>query len=234
MRLANQVVVAIENAQLYRQLHHLVVLEERDRLARELHDHLAQGLAYLKVKSSITDDLMSSGQIEEAQESLLELKKASQILYTDVREDIFNLRTAVTERVDLFSTLRDYLIDYQAHYGLEVHMEIENESPFKFPPEVASQLLRIVQEALINVRRHSNASKVLIHCAQGDEQFCISVEDDGQGFYPADVSKEGGQRYGLQIMRERAESVGGNLELDSQPGRGTRVIVWVPSSSNEE
>jgi len=228
-RLANQVVVAIENAQLYRQLHYLVLLEERDRLARELHDQLAQGLAYLKVKAGITEDLMSGGQIEEAQESLLELKKASQILYTDVREEIFNLRTAVTERVDLFSTLRDYLIDYQAHYGLDVHMVVENACPSSFSPEVASQLLRIVQEALTNVRRHSDAGKVLIHCSHGDEQVCISVEDDGQGFYPAEVSKEGGQRFGLQIMRERAESVGGSLVLDSQPGQGTRIVVRVPA-----
>jgi len=186
------------------------------------------------VKSSITDDLLSSGQIEQAQESLLELKKASQILYTDVREDIFNLRTAVTERVDLFSTLRDYLIDYQTHYGLAVHMVVENECPTMFSPAVASQLLRIVQESLTNVRRHSDAGKVLIHCSQGGEQVCISVEDDGQGFYPGEVLKEGGQHYGLQIMRERAESVGGSLELDSQPGQGTRVIVCVPSSMSVE
>ena len=234
MHLANQVVVAIENAHLYRQLHHLVVLEERDRLARELHDHLAQGLAYLKVKSAITDDLLSSGQIEQAQESLLELKKASQILYTDVREEIFNLRTAVTEQVDLLSTLQEYLIDYQTHYGLDVHLMIENECPFGFSPEVASQLLRIVQEALTNVRRHSDAGKVLINCTQGGEQVCISVEDNGQGFYPAEVSKEGSQHYGLQIMRERAESVGGSLELVSQPGQGTRVIVRVPFLTYDE
>jgi len=230
MHLANQVVVAIENAQLYRQLHHLVLLEERDRLARELHDHLAQGLAYLKVKSAITDELLSSGQIDQAQESLLELKKASQTLYTDVREEIFNLRTTVTERVDLYSTLQEYLIDYRIHYGLDVRMEAEERCLSGFSPEVASQLLRIVQEALTNVRRHSNAGEVQINCAPGGEQVCISVEDNGQGFYPTEVLTKKGQHYGLQIMRERAESVGGSLELVSKAGQGTRVIVRVPST----
>jgi nitrate/nitrite-specific signal transduction histidine kinase len=233
MRLANQVVVAIENAQLYRQLHHLVVLEERDRLARELHDHLAQGLAYLKVKSSITDDLLSSRQIEQAQESLLELKKASQALYTDVREEIFNLRTMVTERGDLYSTLQEYLFNYHAHYGLDIRIEAEKKCLSSFSPKVSSQLLRIIQEALTNIRRHSNAGEVLINCAQVGEQICISVEDNGQGFYPTEVSKEGGQHYGLQIMRERAESVGGSLELISQPKQGTRVVVRVPALAHE-
>ncbi len=230
LRLANQVVVAIENAQLYNQLHHLVTLEERDRLARELHDHLSQGLGYLKVKASITEELMSRGQIEKVQESLLELKKASQILYTDVREEIFNLRTAVPERTDFFSNLQEYLANYQTHYGLNANILVERECPSEFSPEVAGQLLRIIQEALANVRRHSDAGKVLIHCMSGEEQVCISIEDDGRGFYPAQVAANGGQSYGLQIMRERAESVGGSLEVDSQPGQGTRVVVRVPSS----
>ncbi len=229
LRLANQVVVAIENAQLYQQLHHLVALEERDRLARELHDHLAQGLGYLKVKASITEELLSNRKIEQSLESLLELKKVTQTLYTDVREEIFNLRTAVPERMDFFATLQEYLANYQTHYGLNANILVERECPSEFAPEVAGQLLRIIQEALTNVRRHSNAGKVLIHCMSGGEQVCISIEDDGQGFYPTRVSTDEGQRYGLQIMRERAESVGGSLELDSQPGEGTRVVVRIPA-----
>ncbi len=229
-RLANQVVVSIENAQLYQQLHHLAALEERDRLAREMHDHLAQGLGYLKVKASITDDLLSSGRIDQAQESLQELKKASQFLYTDVREEIFNLRTAVSERMGFFSTLQGYLADYRTHYGVDVHLSIENDDLVNFLPEVGVQLLRIIQEALTNVRRHSDASRVLIQFVGGEDRVCIRIEDNGQGFLPTQVAKAGGQRFGLQIMRERAESVSGSLELDSQPGKGTRVIVRVPKS----
>lgn len=227
-RLAQRVVVSIENAQLYRQLHNLAALEERDRLARELHDHLAQGLAYLKVKATITDDLLCEGKIDEAKESLEELKKAAQILYTDVREEIFNLRTVVTEPLGFFSTLQEYLNDYSAHYELCVNLSVENETLAGFEPEVASQLLHIIQEALTNVRRHSGARSASIHCRQAGGHLWVNIEDNGKGFIPAEAAKDGGQRYGLQIMQERAESVGGKLELASQPGKGTRIEVRVP------
>ena len=227
-RLANQVVVSIENAQLYRQLHYMAVLEERDRLARELHDHLAQGLGYLKVKSAITDDLLSDGNIEESRSSLLELKKAIQILYTDVREEIFNLRTSATDRMNFFSALQEYLEDYRTHYHLDVDLLVENECVSIFPSDVTGQLFRIIQEALTNVRRHSNANKVMIKCKQSNNQVRFSIEDNGQGFFPDQTNKKDGQHYGLLIMRERAESISGSLELDSHPGKGTRVIVRVP------
>ena len=229
-RLAQKVAVSIENAQLYRQLRYMAALEERDRLARELHDRLSQGLGYLKVRASITDDLLSGGQIEQARESLLELKRASQMLYTDVREEIFNLRTAITERLGFFATLEDYLADYKTHYDLDVELEIEEDCNPDVSPEAANQLLRIIQEALSNVRRHSGASNASIRCVVSrDGRIQISIEDHGQGFLPNQVHSDTKQHIGLQIMRERAESIGGSLELDSQPGQGTRVSVQVPA-----
>jgi nitrate/nitrite-specific signal transduction histidine kinase len=233
MRLVHHVVVAIENAQLYRQLRYLAALEERDRLAREMHDHLAQALGYLNVKASITDGLLSRGQIGQAQESLLELKNVTKVVYTDVREAIFNLRTAVSSRIGLLPTLQDYLAEYRAHYGVDACLVNRDEDSAVFSPEVASQLLRIVQEALTNVRKHAGASRAWVRCQQDGDQVCISIEDDGQGFDPAQVTEEGGQCFGLQIMRERAESVGGSLELDSRPGQGTRVVIRIPLTSKE-
>jgi signal transduction histidine kinase len=228
-RLAHQVVLSIENARLYQQLHHLAALEERDRLARELHDNLSQGLGYLKIKSAITEDLMASGQIDKAQESLQELKKVSQNLYVDVREQIFNLRTIAQEQEGFFSSLQEYLADYRTHYGLRVDLMLENDCLKEFSSHVSSQLMRIIQEALTNVRRHSNASQVLIQCGQEDGLVCMCIEDNGRGFNPDQVIKEDDQHYGLKIMGERAESVGGSLEFDSKPGAGTRIIVRVPS-----
>jgi signal transduction histidine kinase len=228
-RLAYQVVLSIENAQLYRRLHHMAALEERDRLARALHDDLSQGLGYLKIKTTITDELLTDGKIEKAQESLLELKKVCQMLYTDVREEIFNLRTVVQERFGFFSTLQDYLADYRTHYGLHVDLVIENECLPEFPPQVSGQLLRIIQEALTNVRKHSAAAKVWLRCSQQGEMMCVHIEDDGKGFHLSNGFEENGQHFGLQIMKERAESVGGNLTLESSPGAGTRVIVCVPA-----
>lgn len=232
-RLGHHVVVAIENAQLYRQLRYLAALEERDRLAREMHDHLAQALGYLNVKASITDGLLSGGQIDQAQESLLELKQVTKVVYTDVREAIFNLRTTVSSRIGLLPTLQDYLAEYRAHYGVDARLVNGDEYSAGFSPEVASQLLRIIQEALTNVRKHAGASRAWVRCKQDGDQVCISIEDDGRGFDPAQVAEEGRQCFGLQIMRERAESVGGSLEIVSQPGQGARVVVRVPLTSKE-
>jgi signal transduction histidine kinase len=229
VRLVHQVVLSIENAQLYHQLHHMASLEERDRLARELHDNLSQRLGYLKIKASITDDLLASGKIDKARESLLEFKKVCQLLYTDVREEIFNLRTVVQEQMGFFATLQEYLTDYRTHYGLRVDLVIENECLIDFSPQVSSQLLRIIQEALTNVRKHSTASKVLLQCSQEGDQMCVHIEDDGQGFHLSDGIEEDGQHFGLQIMKERAESISGSLVLDSKPGEGTRVVVCVPA-----
>ncbi|MDD5467885.1 MAG: GAF domain-containing protein [Anaerolineales bacterium] len=228
MHLAHHVVVAIENAQLYRQLRYLATLEERDRLAREMHDELAQALGYLNVKASITNDLLSGGRVDQAQESLMELKKVAKFVYTDVREAIFNLRTTVSFRAGLLPTLQDYLAEYRAHYGVETRLVVENDGPSEISPEAASQLLRIIQEALTNVRKHAAAKKVLIRYNQNDSQVCISIEDDGQGFEVGRAIDDQRQHFGLQIMGERAESIGGGLEIDSRPGRGTRVIVRAP------
>ena len=230
LRLAHQVAVSIENAQLYRQLRLLATLEERDRLAREMHDNLAQALGYLNVKASMTEDLLSGGRIEQAPESLQELKKVAKFTYTDVREAIFNLRTTGQIRIGLLPALQDYLADYRVHYGLDTRLVIENEEPDEFVPEVVGQVLRIVQEALTNVRKHACASRAWVHFGQEEDQICIRIEDDGRGFYPTQGNEAGRHSFGLQIMRERAESVGGSLEVDSQPGRGTLVIVRVPCS----
>jgi nitrate/nitrite-specific signal transduction histidine kinase len=227
--LAHHIVISIENAQLYRQLHTLAILEERDRLAREMHDHLAQALGYLNVKASITTDLLDSGSLEKAGESLQELKRVANILYTDVRESIFNLRTSATPGMEFLPTLLDYLDEYRTHYGLDARLMLGNDYPVGFTPEVSIQVMRIIQEALTNVRRHAAASQVRIWLKYEGERVVIIIEDDGLGFSTQDLSvQDQKQHYGLQIMQERAENVGGELRLDSNPGLGTRVILQVP------
>lgn len=230
MRLAHPVVISIENAQLYHQLRHLATLEERDRLAREMHDHLAQLMGYINVRAAMTDELLARGRLEDAQDSLTELRRAAKMAYTDVREEIFNLRTSVTPNIGLLPTLKKYLSEYSLHYGLETELLYDDEALTQFPSEIASQVLRIIQEALTNVRKHSHANLVQISFQGQHEHVYIQVQDNGQGFYSGAQMKPE-QHYGLQIMRERAESVGGSLRLDSKPGQGTRVTVCVPRYS---
>jgi signal transduction histidine kinase len=224
---ADQAAIAIENARLYQQVRHLAALEERDRLGRELHDRLAQELGYLNLKASSTAELLSGGQIAQAQASLLEMKQIARDTYTDVREAIFSLRTPASLELGLLPTLREYLAEYRVRYGVDARLVVD-ESPPGFPADMGIQLLRIIQEALTNVRKHAGASKAWVHFEWNGDLVRISVEDDGRGFDPAQVTGKGRQYFGLQIMRERAESVGGDLELDSRPGQGTRVVIRVP------
>jgi nitrate/nitrite-specific signal transduction histidine kinase len=229
-RLAHQVVVAIDNARLYQQVRRLAILEERDRLAREMHDYLAQALGYLNLKASLTSGLLSSQQIDQVEAGLLELKQVTKEIYTDVREAIFSLRTATPPGLGLLPTLRDYLEEYERHYGVHADL-VAQDYPTGFSPEVDVQVLRIIQEALTNVRKHAQASCAWVRLEQEDSRLCITVEDDGRGFDPARSTRAGQRYFGLQIMRERAESIGGRLELDSRPGQGTRVVVCVPCPS---
>lgn len=232
-RLAQQVVVAIENARLYQQVRYMAVLEERDRLAREMHDNLAQTLGYLNLKASITGDQVAHGQAEQAQASLVEMKQIVHEAYTDTREAIFNLRNTITSGADLIPMLREYLAEYHTHYGLPAELIIEAAAPVEFSTDVAVQISRIIQEGLTNIRKHAQATRAWVRFDRELEQIRIVVEDNGRGFELNTTSPDGEEHFGLQIMRERAESVGGSVEWEPQIGRGTRVVIRVPIQSSK-
>jgi two-component system nitrate/nitrite sensor histidine kinase NarX len=228
-RLAHQVVASIENARLYQQVHNVAILEERDRLAREMHDNLAQTLGYLKFKAAIVEETLTRGDIALVRQGLAEMKQVADAGYIDVREAIFNLRVTMSG-VQFLPTLREYLAEYRAHYGLAVQLHLEDESLVNFPVDMGVQVMRVIQEALANARRHGEARTVTVRADRQGAFTRISVEDDGHGFDVAAALSGREGHYGLQVMRERAESFGGKFEVQSQPGRGTRVSVWVPSA----
>jgi nitrate/nitrite-specific signal transduction histidine kinase len=229
-RLAQQVVVAIENARLYQQVRYVAVLEERDRLGREMHDDLAQSLGYLNLRASVTGDLLASGNIEQARASLQDMKQVTRNTYTDTREAIFNLRNAVSLNTDLVPALRQYLADYSAHYGLDAQLVIEDGSQTEFKEDVTLQLSRIIQEALTNTRKHAYATRAWIRFEPDGSGARIVVDDNGNGFDPATAQPAGNGHYGLQIMHERAESFGGSVEFIPELGHGTRVVIHVPAT----
>ncbi len=228
VRFVLQVVVAIENADLYKQVRYMATLEERDRLARELHDNLAQMLGYMNVKTAITKHLLANSDVEGAFASLLELEQVSNQAYTDVREAIFSLRTISASGWELVPTLREYLADYRKHYGIDVQLVMTDETCGRLDPEVQVQVNRIIQEALTNVRKHSGASRAWVQLECDHDSVRFTIEDDGRGFEPAAISGQGSEHFGLQIMRERAASVGGTLDIDSGKQAGTRVVLTVP------
>lgn len=229
-RLAQQVIIAIENARLYQQMHYLAVLEERDRLAREMHDNLAQELGYLDLKATITRDLLANGEVKQAEESLLELKRVTREAYSDTREAIFSLRNVLSQSTDFVPVLREYLAEYRTHYGLDARVILEDASLAAFRPEAGVQVHRIIKEALTNVRKHAKATRAWIHFDREGDRVRITVGDDGRGFDPVALERDGRPRFGIQIMRERAESIGGSLEFVSQTNQGTRVVIRVPTT----
>ena len=217
-----------ENAELQKRTHSLAILEERERLAREIHDNLAQTLGYINLKAAVADGELASNQIAQARASLLELKRAAKEAYVDARESIFNLRRAPASDDGLLASLTNSLAEYQIQTGIRANLFVEDERLTEFPVEVQVQLNRIIQEALTNARKHSRATEACVRFERVNSHIEICIQDNGTGFDLEELSHNGSGHFGLQIMRERAASVGGEIAIDSQRGIGTRVKISVP------
>jgi two-component system nitrate/nitrite sensor histidine kinase NarX len=217
----------------YRQARNLAAEEERNRLAQELHDNVAQTLGYLNLKAAAAISLLAEGQLAEAQANLGELKQLINETYTDVREEIFNLRAKVSSGLSFLETLDRYLAKYKRFYNLDIGLALEIEkSLLEFPTETGEQVLRIIQEALINVRKHAGVDRAQICFTREENHIRITVEDRGRGFEMSQVQRRGQSGFGLTIMQERAESIGGTVELDSNSGQGVRLNIWIPVSAS--
>lgn len=225
---ANQAAIAIVHAQLQQRVRALAALEERERLAREIHDNLAQALGLLKLQASRAADLLRGGQVEPAQAFLAELTHVASEAQADAREAIFNLRHSPGAEADLAAALRAQLERYRATYGLDVRLDLPEAGLADLPAPVVTQLTRIIQEALANVRKHARASQAWVRLELGREGLNVTIEDNGRGFDPAAVLEAAGDGAGLHIMRERAEGLGGRLDVVARPAAGTRIVAHMP------
>lgn len=225
--LGHQLTLAVCNAQLSARVRQLAVLEERYRLAREMHDGLAQALGALGLELERVERSLAEGREAAAQESLRAARRAAADAYGGVREAIDGLRVAVIAPGGLAAALRDYAADFAQRTGLVVECAGPETGP-ELPPETALHLLRIAQEALTNVRRHAQAQRVWLRLAIVEDGLELSIADDGRGFDPALPRK--GHHLGLATMRERARAVGATFTLATSPGQGTRVTVRLPGS----
>jgi signal transduction histidine kinase len=226
--LANQAAVAIENARLHEQLRELAVRGERERIARELHDGLAQVLGYVNTKSQAVEELLAASRTDEARSHLAELATAARSIYVDVREAILGLSTPVSS-AGLSGAIEGYASRFAEASKVAVHVSTSPEAArLDLPPAVEAQVFRIVQEALTNVRKHAAAQRVEVDLEVVDGSLIVAVEDDGRGIGAAESPGEGWPRYGATAMRERARSIGGSVAWSSVPGVGTRVRLDVP------
>ncbi|MFM6985517.1 MAG: histidine kinase [Hydrogenophaga sp.] len=197
--------------------------EERALLARELHDSIAQSLAFLKIQAGLLRNAVNRQQADQVQSTLDELDAGLKESINDVRELLVHFRTR-TNTGEIDTALQETLQKFQHQTGLPTRLQIDGEG-LPLPADVQVQVLHVVQEALSNVRKHAGASHVSLDVHKG-AQWRLVVGDNGSGF---DTGQRHGQTHvGTKIMRERAERIGATVTIESVPGRGTRVTLILP------
>jgi signal transduction histidine kinase len=225
-------------AQMLEQRWAQATLLEREQLAYELHDGLSQSLAFLNVQAQAAKLYLDSGRVEAARASLSRLAEVSRGLQGDVRELIGNLLAVSLPSEGLCATLRQIAAQFERQNGIAGSLEVDDPAGALSDPSLLSaaaavQLVRIAQEALANVRKHgAGADRIRVELRAGAGQVRLSVIDNGAGFDRGGPGPEG-QHFGLQVMRQRAERIGGRLTVHSAPGQGTHVAVTVPLTERE-
>lgn len=219
---AGQAAVAIDHARMTRQLHEMGIMEERHRLSRELHDSVNQLLYGISLYTEAAQRQIEQGEITAAQSHLKNIGELVQEALKEMRMLIFELRPSVLAQVGLQASLSQRLKAVEERVGLQPSFKWRVNAQLESHVEEA--LYGIAQEALNNIMRHAQAHSVTVHLVQSGQTLILKIEDDGIGFDPQLVAAGG---IGLKTMRERAESLNANLNIDSQPGRGTRIIVEV-------
>lgn len=222
--LADQTVIALQHASMAARLQSLAVIEERSRIAREMHDSLAQILGYLGLEMQTLETLTRQGDTEAV---LAEIKQARQTIKSaqvDVRGNILSLRTALSGNLGLIAAFQKYLEEFSLQTGVATQFINDANIELSLSPIAETQLIRIVQEALTNVRKHSQADAVEFHLAIEDGFIAITLADNGIGIQQREISKS---HFGLQTMAERAESMGGSLSIESSEN-GTSIKLLIP------
>ena len=211
----------------------IAIQNERERMARELHDSLGQVLSYAGLQVETAAQLASEGRGEAAATHLERLGGVIREAHADLREDILNLHSTASLDRPFFSDVSQYLDGYTRSYGIRTLLEVDpGLGEGTFPPEMKLQLLRILQEALSNARKHGRAHQVSVGFAAENDRMSMSVLDDGCGFEPQAGARSDGAHYGLDFMRSRAAELGGSLHVASEPGCGTRMTVQVPVNAS--
>lgn len=205
------------------------VYEERERIARDLHDGLAQILTFVNTKSAAVRMMIMKDNVAPALEQLQYLEQEAQDLLEEVRMAIWGLRTANQENEDLLEALKSFTIRFSQLSQIPVKFTVESEvEALKLSTKVNNHLIRIVQEALVNVRKHAQATNAWVSLQNEEGFLYIIVGDDGYGFESEKVETKDVPRFGLITMQERARLINADLQVISEPGAGTQVIIIIP------
>lgn len=211
----------------------LAVLKERERLGRELHDGQGQLVGYFQMQLEAVRSLIANGQAEKAEPILKQLVAHTQGLNTEIRESISELKSTITDG-SILSTLDEYLTWFGRNYGIETGFAVSGDYSDKIiSPLIAVQVQRIIQEAMVNVRKHANARKLNVKINIFEDMAEITIENDGPGFDVEKALQKKGS-YGLHIMRERAEEIGAEFRVISSITSGTVIKLLVPLNKSRQ
>jgi signal transduction histidine kinase len=218
---ANHASIAIQNARAYDQARKLAILEERQRLARDMHDVVSQTLFTASVVAEALP-LQWERNLEKGQEGLDRLRRLTKGALAEMRTLLIELRPDALTKADLGDLITQIAEGATSRAEIDVSISIGGRGPL--PPDVQTELFRIVQEIFNNIIKHARASKVVVEYNYSQDRVFIHIRDDGRGFDPEQIH---GERFGLRIMRERAENIGAELIISSEPGQGTCTeIEW--------
>lgn len=218
---ADQAAIAIENARLQKKAEKLAVMEERQRLARELHDSVTQSLYSVTLYAEATRMALAAENFETASENLNELRHMAREAMLDMRLLIFELHPPILEKEGLVAAIQTRLESVEARSGVKANFTVEGER--RLPRHIEADLYRIAQEALNNIVKHAKAECIRINLHFDDHLFRMEVRDDGTGFDPISAEQSGGM--GLRGIEERVRHMNGKLFVESSPGKGTTIIV---------
>lgn len=209
----------------------LAAVEERERMGRELHDSLGQVLNYVHIQSEVILDQVSKGDLTTAAANLTRLNTVTQEANIDIRSYIKDTRPIRSVQKAFFPALDQYIEKFSQLSGIRVNLIVPDKNIENQITESAKiNIIRIIQEALSNARKHARATNIQIIFTLSDNALQITIADNGIGFNPE--APLGNDHFGLQIMRERTVDIGGEFQIQAEPGQGTQVIVQLPTAIN--
>ncbi len=227
--LASSAALFVRNIQLYARSEEAAITEERTRIAREIHDGLAQDLAFMVLKASAAQKLLGRGRDDEAQRELRELTNQLRLDAREVRRVIFALRPLDIEALGFLPALKKFIKEFAQANEVQIEFDVRGDVK-RLPPKLETALFRLIQEALNNVRKHAGAQHARVELRCHKKRAVLHIRDDGRGFDVAAALQAARKQgsVGLIQMQERAERAGGSFKIESSPNQGTHIIVELP------
>jgi PAS domain S-box-containing protein len=215
--------------QLLEQQRALAIMNEREHLARELHDSIGQTLGYAGFQVEAACTLIEKGHVDTASTQLNRLTGILHEAHADVRAHILHLQAAPGPQQPYFTALHHYLKGFTHNHGIQIVFHVDDRLPEDyFSADVGMQIFRILQESLSNARKHGKAHCIEVAFTRQDHLVRMTIQDDGAGFDGGHIVSPPGSHFGLRFMHERAQELGGSLIVVSKPGKGTQVVLEIP------